>query len=466
MKKILIAVIGVVVLGYLASPVIIGLVAKERFPALVKANSVGDRIWTADDFHLGYLHSTADSTLTIPMHNARPPVVVHMHHRIFQRLAPDMSIMEITSTPTFEGGLKHAVATFFGDKPPLVIHTVVFMDGHYRATFDSPTVPATAVPGAPGLRVRFDGMHGTETGTFHPVAAKSTLVAPGLEVDDARKGVNLKVSGVRLSADLRQLNRWLQLGTVQLSTDDVTVTQAATMATTDLTGLKINVDSRRESDGLGGEYDIHVAGFDAPQASFKNLAMEMAMHRIDEKSVKALAKRLAELGRLAVNRQEASEMYARAVRRAAPALLMHSPEFQLKQLAFDLPDGHVQLRADVKFDGKGFSGPLTRDALNRMTLDADATVAKAAFEHALRLSLRAKAAAYIKATQPDLAPPDAAAAARQMAAKMAQSTEQNLVNRGLLAESGSDFTSRLAVREGKLSINGQPMGAALAQHAP
>ncbi|HKK14421.1 MAG TPA: DUF945 family protein, partial [Gammaproteobacteria bacterium] len=200
MKKTLAVVAGVVVIAYLASPLVIGLLARQQFPDIVKASSVGARQWQPDGFHLGYRHSTARSTLTLPMAGRRP-VVVHLHHRITQRLGADLSIMEVNTTASFEGRIREELAQVFGDRSPFVFHTLIFADGHYTATFQSPPVASRSLPGNPAVHFSFSGAKGTVRGTFAPRTATYRMTSPGFALEDAKTHGRVAATGLALAGD-------------------------------------------------------------------------------------------------------------------------------------------------------------------------------------------------------------------------------------------------------------------------
>ena len=458
MKKILIALIGVVAFGYLASPLVIGLIAKEKFPSIVKAADAGNRHWEPGKFNLGYRHSSAESTVTMALAHHQT-LVMHLHHQITQRLGTDMSVMEVTTTPTFEGDIKEKVTALFGAKPPFVTHTKIYMDGHYTATMDVPAIADAAIPGQPDLRLSFSGMHGTETGTFTPQAAQSRFSSAGVELNNEKDGVKIKASGLKFSGDLQLIDKWIQVGNVLASADKITLTSKS-RSPTQLHNLTIKVAIHHKAGDIDAGYDIHLAKVTSPGFTYSNLALELSARHLDEQTLREMGKRLNAINQRALEPKQAVAMYGAAFQDIGSDLLAHSPQFQIKRLAFDLPSGHLQLTANAQFDGNGFTGPVTPASVSRVTAEANINASKGAYQNLLRVFLRPKAMAYLKARQPDISPAKLLSASQQMTEQMTAQTTQNLLKRHLMQQSDDGYTSHIAYRQGALSINGQTLGAA------
>ena len=458
MKKIFLALIGLVAVGYLASPLVIGLIAREQFPSVIEAANAGSQEWKAGTFNLGYRHSSAESTLTIPFSN-HAPVVVHLHHRITQRLGADMSVMEVTTTPTFEGDIKEKAAALFGENTPIVTHTIIYLDGHYTARMDAAAFAPTGVPGVEGLRVGFSGLHGTETGTFKPQKARTQMASPGFEVDSEKDGVHFKVRGLKFSGDLSADGRWMMFGKASGTADEITITPKS-LPPTQLSGLGVDADIHHDGDTVGVGYNIHVDKFKSPGLKYKNLAVELAVDHIDENTTKEMTKRFAAIGQRVPDPKQAAAMYGEVFSDVVPALLAHSPAITVKRVAFDLPTGHVKLRANAKFDGNGFTGPVTPAIVSRVLADANVDASKGAFHSILTVFLRPKAITYLKAQKPDITQAQLLAASQKVTEQLAGQTTQNLLDNHLMTETDEGYTSHVSYSHGAITVNGQALGAA------
>lgn len=452
MKRAIAVVAGVVVVAYLVSPLVIGLIAQRQFPETLEALNVGAPEWQPGPFHLGYRHSSADSTLTIPVSGGQP-LVIHLHHRITQGLGSDLSIMKVTTTPTVKRTTRAQLDRLFGGKRPLVVETRIFADGHYTSTITAAAIANRSLPGEPTVHLAFAGLAGTVSGTFHPRSASYRLTSPGFELLNDKTHLRIAASGLRLSGDVRVPRPWLRLGDGRFSMDKV-VFAAAGQPATEVDGLRLAAKEQRETDGLGFHYDIHMAQLSGPPAlKVTNLALEVAGHHLDEKSTEQFARRLAAISRMGLPAAQVGPMLHDALQQVAGGFLAHSPEIGIRRLAFDLPTGGVRASVDARFDGAGFKSVADPGNLQRLSVEASLKAPATAVRALLIGLMRPKAAAYAKAVKPDATPAEVAA----LGVRMADQTIRNLQARHLLQSEGGNYASSLTFRDGALTVNGQPM---------
>ena len=441
------------IVAYLASPLIIGLIAKRQFPETLKGFNGGTREWQPDGFQLGYRHSSADSTLTIPVSAGHPPLVIQLHHRITQGLGPDLSIMEVTTTPTLQGTTKVRLDRLFAGKRPLTIDTKIYADGHYTSTVKAAAIADQPLPGKPTVHLAFAGLAGTVNGTFHPRSAGYRLTSSGFELRNDKTRVRIAVSGLSLTGKAHLTESGLSLGGGSFSMDRLVVTPTGKPAT-EVDGMGLAVKVQREHDGLGDVYDIHMARLSGPpDLKVTNLALEMAGHRLDEKSTARFTRRLAAISRLHLPPAQAGARYRDALHSVAGGFLANSPDIRIRRLAFDLPAGSVRANADVRFDGTGFKSVTDPRNIQRLSVEAAVKAPATAVRTLLIGLMRPKAVAYAKAVKPDATP----AQVNALTARMADQAIENLLTRGLLQSKGDAYASALAFRHGALSVNGQPM---------
>ncbi|MGA7799567.1 MAG: DUF945 family protein [Gammaproteobacteria bacterium] len=452
MKKLIAAVAGVILVAYLASPLAIGFIAQRQFPVIMEAASIGAPQWHADGFQRGYLHSSAESTLSIPV-SGRQPLVIHLHHSIAQRLGTDLSIAEVTTTPVLRGDNKAQLEHLFGGKSPFTVHTVFYADGRYTSTVEAPAIAYQVLPGNPAIHVGFAGLSGAFSGNANPRTMKYRLASSGFEIQNDKTHVHVAANGLALSGDAQLPKRWLQLGGGVFSIDKVLVRPAGT-APAEMDSMRIAVKTQRETDGLGFRYHIRIASLSAPPTvKVTNLVFEMAGHHLDEKSVESFAERLTSVGRLHLQPAQAAPLYRSALQSTAAGFLAHSPQVQIQRLGFDLPDGPVRLTADATFDGAGFKRVDDPDNIKRLSVDASLKAPASAVHTLVVDLLRPKAAAYVKARKPDATPAQIA----DLTARMADQTIQNLLNSNLMSDQHGTYVSALALHGGALTVNGKPI---------
>ncbi|MEJ2687938.1 MAG: DUF945 family protein, partial [Gammaproteobacteria bacterium] len=297
------------------------------------------------------------------------------------------------------------------------------------------------------------GLAGTVNGTFHPRSASYRLTSSGLRLRNDKTRVRIAVSGLSLTGNAHLLESGLSLGGGSFSVDKLVVAPTGKPAT-EVDDMGFAVKVQRENDGLGFLYDIHMARLSGPpDLKVTNLALEIAGHRLDEKSTARFTRRLAAISRLRLPPAQAGPRYRDALRSVAGGFLAHSPEIRIRRLAFDLPAGRVRANADVRFDGTGFKSVADPRNIQRLSVKA-AVKAPAAAVRALLIGLmHRKAVAYARAVKPDATP----AQVNALTARMADQTIRNLLARGLLHSKDGAYASALAFKHGALSVNGQPM---------
>lgn len=454
MRKIIAAIAGVAIVVYVAAPYVIGVIAQRQFPRIVQATHIDFMRWKAGRFQRGYRHSTANSTLRIPV-SGQAPLVIDLQHNITQGLGPDLSIAVVTTTPIIQGKASARLQQLFGGKAPLTIRTVIYADGRYTSTVVAPAVAYQALPGNPAIHVAFGGLRGTFNNGQPSRSTRFRLAAPSFEIQNDTTHTRITVDGLMLRGNARTLRHfhWLQVGHGTYSLAKIVVSTPSG-GRAELDGIRFAAASQRKNDGLGISEDIHVARLSAPHAiKATNLTFKWAASHLDESSAESFAAHMASISRLHPKPAQATALYRQALSGTAMGLLAHSPELQISRLGCDLPTGRVRLTADAKFDGAGFQNLDKPEIIKRLSAHASLKAPTSTVRTLLMTALRPKAAAYVKARKLDVTQAQLTA----LTARMADQVLANLVGRNLLRKEQGEYISSLDMRHGALTVNGQAL---------
>jgi len=479
MKKVILALVVLVLLVVGLAPLGFGYWGEQRFNALLdQLSDAGVADYTVTKFDRGWFNSTSEVVLELGGD-------VGDAYREYQRKAQVKDIQPLTVTlrntihqgPLAFGamsqggsGLVPAVAVIdtqvvaVGGKPlpkgpvPVGIRTRLSLMGGGVTTMD---VPAYKGPvGKSGGTVDWKGMKGSIAFDAGFRKAVLRMSAPHLDVQD--KDASVSMAGFKLDADLHKLIDDVPVGKAHFVLDslDVSLANKAEQHFT-LTGLDLDESaSKGKMDGtVDSTATLRAKSIRIGSLELGPALMDASMINLDAKAYGSIRRTAKDLSRQHLPDQQRGMMLGAAVLGVLPQLLERGPVFEIKELSVDSKFGKVlgRLRLTVDTSNKG--------ALSNPLLLKDAIIASAHVELPRRfavamseINLRKQAAAL------DLQYPDEQI--HSMAEARVDNAMQNPKLSRLFVLKDGVYRLDASMKGGKLTVNGQPFVPPAAAPAP
>jgi uncharacterized protein YdgA (DUF945 family) len=348
MRKIGIALVVVVVLGILATPLLGGIAAQKAHAVLVQnlgqieASTMGTVRIADEGFELGWLSSKARMRVevgpagagwTIPLLN-----VIHHGPLPVAHAARGFSMAFIDTT--VEG------AALADGKVPFQGETLIAMTGDVGIDLSSLALPRREdlawEGGTARLRLGDQGKR---------VALQAD--APRFEFHGVDGDVVLE--SLKVDYDAERSANGPALGTSTYVVGRARLTTPATQRSFSIDQLSWSSSSAYNPAGkLDSTYALRVAGLDVDETSYRDAALDLSLRNLDPAALQALSDLGQQLTQITTSGQPpevmASQLQATLLQRV-PMLLSSSPEIELKDAHVETLDGRID--ADLR---------LTRDA--------------------------------------------------------------------------------------------------------
>ncbi len=322
-------------------------------------------------------------------------------------------------------------AIFAGRPPVPTIHIRMNWLGGRMTSVSIPAFRAQLPAGSTVVSQALSGS-GRATGDLGSIAGQMTY--GGLDVQGPKGELGLGATS--FDANLKQVFKSIYVGDVSASVASLNV-RGASGAPFLLKSLSVNSASRADSEFVN--YQTHVAAdqMSAGSFNFSHLVYDLRLLHLEGASLAGLTQ--------AVRQAQASAGLGGAVPAQAGIhdalsqygvdLLIHDPVIQIQSLAFAMPEGEFHLAASLSAHGirredLAGGGPAGMIALVRYL---EAAVDLRIDDALLNKLLASSARGPTLSTQLD-----------------------SLEKQGYLRRDGKAWTAQLALRGGKLTVNGQP----------
>lgn len=444
MKKVLLALLILVVAGVAAVPYVTGgviegrLKHKPHLPGLPKGMA-----WQVDHFDRGYLRSTATSTLTFHRGNTAP-VVLHFKHEINQVPALDGSYATIhTEWVPQDPAVKSKLAEFFGDGPVVAIDTRMLLDGSTTSSGDIPAVDRN------GLRFSGASMKADTSPsghfTYHLEAAKMILDSAKLPAADGATQAKGKIEMRGLAVD--SVGQVASDGEVWNGKGRIAVQQISGQGTPEgdihMDGLVVHFQNARQGQNVSMIVGYGIRHFASAKVSFDNAQLKIKMSHLDAQALMRLQNQLEEVSNTASgNTQEQQQRVMGAVMMELPQLLDHGLRIDVDPFRADMAQGPVIMHLSAELPPHAMKGQASPLALiNKLDIKGDLSVPVALLADA----------------QPHA--PGQPTAMQKL---------DPLVQKGYVTQKNGQITSTVTFSGGHLTINGVPadnlLASALSPH--
>ena len=343
MKRLILAVVAILVAAVAAAPFVTGHVMEktlaevEHFPGTRQALSL-----EVTDYQRGYLESRAESELLLHLPD-QEPVRVTLTHRIDQMPGIDGRYATVhTRWEPEDPGLRDKLNEVFGEDAEFTLATALYPTGGSRSTGRVPEIErdGVAFSGADlALETSADG------------GFDYRLESERLAVDDRAEGVetgtHVSADGLRLIASGQVADDgfvWDSEG--RMVVDGMQVVEPNGSGS--IEDLSVGFDSSREAELFRFAVDYQVGEALIEGESFRDARLRLAVDRLDAEAVRAIAERSEELQELAARGADVEQALSQVMREELPALLSHGPRIALDPLEATTPEGDTEMTLSVE----------------------------------------------------------------------------------------------------------------------
>ncbi len=422
MKRLIVAVVVVLVAVFAAAPLVTGHLMENTLAGTTHFPGARDALeLEVTDYRRGYLESRAESELLLRLPE-KEPVRVRLTHRIDQLPGVDGRYATVhTSWEPTDSDVRAELVEVFGEEIEFALATALYPTGASRSTGEIPAIDRDGVDFS-GTQAQLD--------THADGRFDYRLESDRLELD-AEADSSLVAEGLRLSASGQVAEDgfvWDADG--RLSLDHLAVDDDGEQGSAEDLALRIDTARDGEQWGFALDYRVGEALFDGE--SFRDAQMRVAVERLDAAAVRALSERAEALQELAARGGSVDEAFSEAVMAELPALIKHGPRVAIDPLRATTDEGDSRLRLSGELPAgmaEGEPNPMMWMAmLSALVIEGDLQVP---------LALLEKSA--VAGGQP------AAVVEEQLAPLVAQ---------GWLAIEDGVVTTTVDFRQGNLELNG------------
>lgn len=434
---------AVVALGITALlvPPLLGLRLEQELRAGIAANArQGPLHWQLLDYHRGLYSSRARSRIEL-LSPQGDPLALGLEHHIRHGIGvTGLHYGYVTTTLRLDGEAGAAVRTLFADAEPLTVLSRLELDGEIRGRVLSPPATGTLALQRHPLLLTWQGLEG-EYRIRPDRSVHVDLVSPGLVSRGARSSLHL--DGLRLSGQAQRSRvSGLWLGDSRLQLTRARLESRSPPVSFDELSLETGA---HEADGLvQSSLRYHLRQLQIGSDRVNDLRFRLTASNLDAGALKAYELRLAQLARPPAG---TGEVIAEALRSQLPALLARRPQLSLDEAQLGYEGSVMRLSGALRYVGinphDAFS-PLT-DLAGEAQLQLPRALLVKVLQRRLEGRARRKAQ-----------PP---AEIDAMAQREADAFLERLHSSGvLLAADPQTCTAVLRLQEGRLSLNGRPLG--------
>lgn len=374
-------------------------------------------------------------------------IPLQMSHRLRPAPAGTADLAEVETRLVLPAEVQEQLKPFFGEQPPLTIESKLGTDGGQRHRLRVPAYEGVVE----GTRIQWSGAQGEAEADGSLTRVSGGMTAPLLSVTAPDIQERLQITNARLSFSYYRASAdapWL--GDFRMGVDEVTGAQGDDPSSAFVIAKPAVTASLEEKDGsLTAKVEMRAERVAAADLVLEEPAFAWAVRGIDAAAYGTLQNHLATAAREAKSPEETEQVITAVLLQLLPSFLARSPEIELVRLGAKTPEGTTELKGRVRYAGKG--------DLAAFAVETDL---EAAFSLRVPEALIARLALATE-TAGEGGPADPQAIRESVAAQT-----QMLVETGLLVREDGALVSRLELKDGKLTLNGQPADGLFAPDGP
>lgn len=414
----------------------------------------------ASDYQRGFLRSTQNITMELVpvpgMSGKTPSVTLRsvIHHGPLLGFS-SLGIARIDHSLVFDEATAKELAKVFGDVPPLTAVTTVNLAGD----------GITELKGAPATyksddgSIAWQGLTGTMRFTKDMPSYSAEITAPGMVLSGKDGGiVSLDALSLKMN-QARMANTEIYLGTMNMSIGALSL----------VNGAKPQFDMKRvamssEASSKDSEYvDVVVrvvaAEFRSPAFSGTDAEYAFSARHLHAQSLDKLGKAMREAQQTAMAKGAQGPAAAQAAMMQAMsthglALLQRDPVIAIDRIGFVSKEGESNITFSARLVGVSdvdMQNPL--NLIAKVQADATIKVSEALVGTFAEMPLELKKAQGREPSAEEIA--QVAASRLALEQKLA-----DFVERGYVVRENGIVSSKLAFKDGQLTVNGKPLSPA------
>ncbi len=335
----------------------------------------------------------------------------------------------------------------FGDQPPLTIESKLGADGRQQHRFRVPAYEGVVE----GTQIQWSGAQGEMEADGNLTRANGGMTAPLLSLSAPETQERLQIVNARLSFTYHRASPdapWL--GDFQFGVDEISGAKGDDPTSAFAIVKPALSASLEEADGLlTAKLEARAERVSAADVVVEDAAFAWALRGIDAAAYRTLQKHLTAAAQQAQSPEETDRVMNAVLLQLLPSFLARSPEIELVRLGGKTPEGATELKGRVRYTGSG---------------DVAAFAIETDLEAAW--SLRVPEALIRRLADVTDAAGEGGTAEREALRESVAMQTEMLVETGLLAREDGALVSRLELKGGKLTINGQPADGLFAPEGP
>lgn len=374
-------------------------------------------------------------------------VPLRMSHRLRAAPAGSADLAEISTQIVLPAEIEEQLKPFFGEQPPLTIESRLGADGRQQHRLRVPAYEGMVE----GTRIQWSGAQGDveANGDLTRVTGEMTAALLSMSAVDAEE--RLQVANARMSFTYHRASQdspWL--GDFQIRFDEVAGSGGDDPSSAFAIAKPAVTACLQETNGtLTATVEMRAERVATAELVLEEPAFSWAVRGIDAAAYGTLQKHLAAAAGRAESPEETEQVLNAVLLQLLPSILARSPEIELVRLGAKTAEGATELKGRVRYTGKGDLAAFAVET----DLEAEWTL-RVPEALVLRLAMTADAA-------DDAGTPDPEAIRESLTAQT-----QMLVDTGLLRREDGALVSHLELKDGKLTLNGQPADGLFAPDGP
>jgi uncharacterized protein YdgA (DUF945 family) len=374
-------------------------------------------------------------------------VPVRMSHRLRPAPAGSADLAEISTQLVLPAEVQEQLKPFFGDQPPLTIDSKLGADGRQQHRFRIPAHEGVVE----GTRIQWSGATGEMEADGNLTRVTGGMTAPLLSASAPETQERLQIVNARLSFTYHRASPdapWL--GDFQAGVDELNGAQGDDPAGAFAIAKPTLSASLEEKGGsLTAKLEARAERVAAADLVLEEPGFSWALRGIDAAAYRTLQNQLAQAAQQARTPAETDMVLNAVLLQLLPSFLARAPEIELIRLGARTPEGTTELKARVRYTGSGDLAAFAPET----DLEAEA-------------SLRVPEALIQRLATTTDAAGEGGTAELEAIRESAATQTQMLVDTGLLLREDGALVSRLELKGGKLTVNGQPADGLFAPDGP
>lgn len=445
----IVAVVVILLAGFgIGLPYYTGLQTEKQIRPAIEA-ILQDTPITLKDFQYERGLFSARGASSLELTAGKDTLVIPVEHAVRHGVCPmTLNLVKVVSTVRLPDTAPAEFKHFFKDQSPLTITSVVSTNKSMHSEFASPSFEGH-LPGDDPLEIHWKGFSGTVTLSPDWNRAAVAFLAPSLAVHEEK--ARLTIETLRINADMHRGSAegiWLGMSRAEMKrlSFEEKHEQGAADEAAHADDFSLSAEIHEKDGALAVTYNLGFAKLKAGSQDFAKAALEIKLLNLDSQVFMTLRSRLRDLSQQEADESTRSRETLKTVLDLLPKFVARSPEVAVSRLEVASGEGQVRGEGRLKYVG----GPGIERFQPLRDLEGEARLA------APQSLVQSLGVSIVGIGGKDL---DAALGPKAEAMKQQLIRERldDLIEDGVIVEQGSDYSSHILLKDGRLILNGKPL---------